>query len=156
MTGVQTCALPISLTHLIDSHYWERNREKSRSGKNKSDNQDKPNNKNQKPDDKNKASTSRTSGSNHSNSKGNKNNKSGKPASSSGNSTLFSDKLGKDSKLTLQEQQQRFDNNLCLFCRGTGHTARECPKSSSSTSKAKACATQVKEKEKESTDSKKG
>ena len=142
-----------TLAHSIDSCYWEQNREKSRSGKNKSDNQDKPDNKNQKPDDKNKASTSGTSGGNHNNPKGNKNNKSGKPASSSGNSTSISDKLGKDGKLTPQERQWRFNNNLCLFCGGTGHTARECPKSSSSASKAKAHAAQVKEKEKESPDS---
>ena len=94
-----------TLAHSIDSRYWERNHEKSCSGKNKSDNQDKPDNKNQKPDDKNKASTSGTSGSNHNNSKGNKNNKSRKPTSSSRNSTLISNKLGKDGKLTLQERQ---------------------------------------------------
>jgi hypothetical protein len=34
-----------------------------------------------------------------------------------------------------------------LFCGGTGHTAKECPKSSSSASKAKARAVQAKEKE---------
>ena len=35
-----------ALAHSIDSHYWEQNHEKSCSGKNKSDNQDKPDNKN--------------------------------------------------------------------------------------------------------------
>ena len=47
------------------------------------------------------------------------------------------DKIGKDSKLTVAERARRFANNLCLFCEGVGHTAKECPKSSSSTSKAK-------------------
>ena len=37
-------------------------------------------------------------------------------------------KLGKDSKLTLQECQRRMDNSLCLFCGKTGHVAKECPK----------------------------
>ena len=95
-----------TLAHSIDSCYWEQNCKKSHSGKNKSDNQDKPDNKNQKPDDKNKATTSGTSSGNHNNSKGNKNNKSRKPVPSSGNSTLISDKLGKDGKLTPQERQR--------------------------------------------------
>ena len=37
-------------------------------------------------------------------------------------------KLGKDGKLTPQECQHRMDNSLCLFCRKTGHIAKECPK----------------------------
>ena len=40
----------------------------------------------------------------------------------------LSSKLGKDGKLTQQERQCRLDKNLCLFCRGTGHMAKECPK----------------------------
>ena len=47
------------------------------------------------------------------------------------------DKIGKDGKLTVAERAHRFANNLCLFCRGVGHTAKECLKSSSSASKAK-------------------
>ena len=38
-------------------------------------------------------------------------------------------KLGKDGKLTPQEHQHCMDNSLCLFCRKTGHVAKECPKS---------------------------
>ena len=52
--------------------------------------------------------------------------------------TDLSDKLGKDGKLTQAERTRRFNNNLCLFCGGEGHTAKECPKSSSSATKAKA------------------
>ena len=139
------------LAHSIDSRHWERLREKSRSGKNKSDNQDKSDNRTHKSDDKNKTSTPGSSSSNNnSNSRNNNNknnNKTTKPASSSGNSASISEKLGKDGKLTPQERQRRFDNHLCLFCGGTGHTAKECPKSSSSASKAKARAVQVKDKE---------
>src|ERR1700720_3482407 len=39
---------------------------------------------------------------------------------------------------------RRFNNNLCLFCGGVGHTAKECPKSSSSVMKAKARTVQTK------------
>ena len=37
-------------------------------------------------------------------------------------------KLGKDRKLTPQEHQHHMDNSLCLFCRKTGHVAKECLK----------------------------
>ena len=47
------------------------------------------------------------------------------------------DKIGNDGKLTVMERARCFANNLCLFCRGVGHTAEEYPKSSSSGSKAK-------------------
>ncbi|KAL7281329.1 hypothetical protein ACG7TL_004638 [Trametes sanguinea] len=50
----------------------------------------------------------------------------------------YSDKLGKDGKLTPEEHQRCFPNNLCLFCGGTGHSASACPKKSSSASKARA------------------
>src|ERR1700720_1001327 len=56
----------------------------------------------------------------------------------------LSDKLGKAGKLTQAERTRRFNNNLCLFCGGVGHTAKECHKSSSSVTKAKACAVQTK------------
>src|ERR1700719_2318464 len=37
-------------------------------------------------------------------------------------------KLGADGKLTPEECQQHFDNNLCLFCGAAGHKANECHK----------------------------
>ena len=131
-----------TLAHTIDSRHWERVREKSRANKSKSDNNDKSNkhhnHQHNKSDDKNKASTSGNNNNNNKGNNSNSNNKSAKPASSSGNTSSLSDKLGKDGKLTPQERQRRFDNNLCLFCGGTGHTATNCPKSSSSAAKAKA------------------
>jgi hypothetical protein len=152
-----------TLAHSIDSRHWERLREKSRSGRNKSDTPDKSDsNKGKSDDKKNQASTS---GHNH-NHKDNKSkkqqgnnksdNKSDKP-SSSGSTNNISDKLGKDGKLLPAERQRRFDNNLCMFCGGGGHTAANCNKSTSSASKAKGRAAQTKEKEKETApDSKKG
>ena len=131
-----------TLAHSIDSRYWERTREKSRSGKGKADAPDKSDHKSDKTDDKNKSGSS--SGNNKFKGKAN----SGKPASTSGPSSStpsIADKLGKDGKLTPQEQQRRFDNHLCLFCGGTGHTAKDCSKASSSAAKTKARAAQVTE-----------
>ena len=55
------------------------------------------------------------------------------------------DAIGNEKKkLTQAEHTRRFNNNLCLFCGGVGHTAKECPKSSSSATKAKARAAQTK------------
>jgi hypothetical protein len=48
-------------------------------------------------------------------------------------------KLGKDGKLTPVERICRFANNLCLFCGGVGHIAKECLKPSSSATKARNC-----------------
>ena len=136
------------VAHSIDARYWERQREKSRAGKNKPDN--KPDKSDNKPDN-NKSDDKKGSTSNNQNSSKNKKDKQkpdNKPASSSsGHSASLADKLGKDGKLTHTERQRRFDNNLCMFCGGVGHTAKDCPKSSSSASKAKARAAQAKEKE---------
>ena len=148
-----------TLAHQIDSQHWERLREKSRSGKGKSDDKsdEKKANKNSKSDDKGKNPQS----SNNSNNNPKNKNKSGKPQSSTGASTSsgspnpLADKLGKDRKLTQHERQRQFDNNLCMFCGGVGHTTANCPKSSSSASKAKARAAQAKEKESPAGDSKK-
>ena len=54
----------------------------------------------------------------------------------------YSDKLGKDGKLTDEERQRRFANNLCLFCGGAGHSARDCTKKSFATAKARAAQVQ--------------
>ena len=38
------------------------------------------------------------------------------------------DKLGKDGKLTPQEQQWRMDGGLCLLCASSSHMIKDCPK----------------------------
>ena len=127
-----------SLAHAIDSRYWERLREKSRSDKPQS-----------KPD--NKPPTRSDNKSTHSDPKknnsgsSNNNKQTPKPSGSSVNS--IADKLGKDGKLHTSERQRRMDNNLCLYCGGVGHKADECKKTSSSASKAKARAAQAKDKD---------
>ena len=140
-----------TLAHAIDSRHWECLREKSRAGRSKPEKSD-----DKKPDDKKGQNSGNNSGSGSGNNSGknkkgnnnrNSNDKSNKPQSTSGHSSSIADKLGKDGKLTQQERQRRFDNNLCMFCGGPGHTAKECPKSSSSASKAKARAATAKEKE---------
>jgi len=54
---------------------------------------------------------------------------------SSSNKPDLTNKLGKDGKLTTDKCKQCLDNNLCMFCRGTGHFVDNCPKK---TKKAKA------------------
>ena len=54
-------------------------------------------------------------------------------------------KLGQDGKLTPQERQRRMDNSLCLFCRKTGHIAKECPKSMAIAAQARAAIMELQE-----------
>jgi len=56
--------------------------------------------------------------------------------SSSGSRLDLTNRLGKDGKLTADEHKRCLDNNLCMFCGGTGHFVDNCPKK---TKKAKAC-----------------
>ena len=120
----------------IDACHWEQVHEKTCSGSDKTNNNNSGNN--NKSDKK--------SGSNKPNNNNNSNNKNQSKGSSSNNtmnnksksaSNLLTNKVGKDGKLTQQERQHHFDNKLCMFCGGAGHTANNCPKSSSSASKAK-------------------
>jgi hypothetical protein len=141
------------LAHSIDARYWERIREKSRTenkntaksdtktpskSDNKSDNKtDKSNNNN---NNKNKSSGSSNT---------NTNSKSAKPSTSATTSTSIADKLGTDGKLNSTERQRRFDNNLCLYCGGTGHKTADCKKAAANREKAKARAAQVLDKDKD-------
>ena len=130
------------LAHSTDAQHWERVHEKSRSGPDKSNNHNSnnSNNSNKKP----QTNNSDKSSNNKNQSKGSSNNSSNnKNDKSKTVPNPLADKLGKDSKLTPQERQHCFDNKLCMFCGGTGHTAKDCPKSSSSASKAQACAAQA-------------
>ena len=53
----------------------------------------------------------------------------------------LSSKLGKDGKLTQQECQRHFDQNLCLFCSKGGHVAKDCSKATSSAAKGRSATT---------------
>ena len=135
------------LMHSIDSHHYECLCEKSCSKKGKSDKDKSDKDKSDKKTGNPNSSNNSGNSNNNKKNKSRQNSNSSKPTSS-GNSAALSNKLGKDGKLTPQECQRHFDNNFCMFCGRTGHTAKDCPKSSLSTSKAK-------EKDKESPDSKK-
>ena len=125
------------LAHAIDSRHWERLREKSRTEKPQPKLEHKSHSKPDHSDHTSKA----TSG----------NNKTAKASASTSvpSTPSIADKLGKDGKLNSEERQRRFDNNLCLYCGGTGHQTKDCKKAASSAIKAKARAAQVKEAGKE-------
>ena len=118
----------------INAQYWERKEEVTRQNKTSTSTSTNTN------------TTSKSSG------------KSEKSKSSSGNSAQpsslsnpvpkklgktpeLSDKLGKDGKLTSEERKCRFEQNLCMFCGGSGHKAKECPKSGSRAAKARSVTT---------------
>src|SRR6202040_1359252 len=122
----------------INGHYWERE-EETRQERNSQPSEKKPN----------KSSNQQSSSNNSKKDSQNnaKKNQSSNQGSSLSNSEKknpdLSDKLSKDRKLTQAERTRQFNNNLCLFCGAVGHTAKECPKSSSSAMKAKSCAVQT-------------
>ena len=147
-----------TLARTVDARHWARQEEISR--ENRAANparKDKSANKSDKKAD-SKGESSKPSGGNPNNNAGkssDRNQKSDRPTNSaSPKKPDLSNKLGKDGKLTPEERKRRFENNLCLFCGGSGHTAKECPKSSSSAAKAKARGTRVEKSDNRSDDSK--
>ena len=115
----------------INARYWERKEEVARQNKTSTSTSTNTN------------ATSKSSGKSEKSklSSGN----SAQPSSSlnlaskkSGKIPELLDKLGKDGKLTSEERKHRFEQNLCMFCGGSGHKAKECPKSGSQAAKARA------------------
>ncbi|KAI0354463.1 hypothetical protein OH77DRAFT_1404968 [Trametes cingulata] len=123
------------LAQSIDNRYWERKTEQScESGSSKSGHKASSDSKSRSSSKSRHQSSSTTASTPSKGSSGGSTPKS--PAKSP--AKLYSDKLGKVGKLTPEERQRRFANNLCLFCRGAGHSASACPKKTSSASKARA------------------
>ena len=142
-----------TLAQSIDSHYWEHRSKVAREtlttlkpkrsnnkGKGTKANnnttlnsdKNKNNNNNNKTNSGNSCTSSTTGNTNSGNSNWKKLN------------SNLSSKLGKDGKLTQQEHQCHFDQNLCLFCSKGGHVAKDCSKAMSST--AKGCSATVMDK----------
>src|ERR1700731_1584572 len=126
----------------INSHYWARQQEISRD----SIKAPMPNNNKKETSDNSKSSnppgaakSNKSSDKRQANSGSNSGASGSKPAGASGNSGDSSKakkphlegKLGADGKLTPEERQWRFNNNLCLFCGAAGHKANECHKQTS-------------------------
>src|SRR6202045_4282222 len=123
----------------IDSRYWAWQQEISRD----SVKAPTPNNNKKETSDNSKSSnppsaakSDKSSDKRQVNSRSNSGTSGSKPAGASSNSSDSGEakkphlegKLGADGKLTPEECQQRFDNNLCLFCGAVGHKANECHK----------------------------
>ena len=123
-----------ALCQEINARYWERKDEISRMTKTQSTSSPtKPSNSrgNSSNSSQEKSKTGNSSSSANSGSS-----KATSNQSSSSSRLDLTNKLGKDRKLTADERKRRLDNNLCMFCRGTGHFTDNCPKK---TKKAKAC-----------------
>ena len=133
-----------TLAQSIDSHYWECHSEVAR----ETPTAPKPERSNDKGkgttmnnsttanSDKNKNNNNKTNSSNSGTSSTTGNTNSGNSNQKKPNSDLSS-KLGKDGKLTQQERQCRFNQNLCLFCGKGGHVAKDCSKATSSAAKGR-------------------
>ena len=141
-----------SLSQKIDHRYWERKEEISRaskasgstsgnqnsSSKSSGSNANNSSSSSSKPkDEKSKGSSSSASTSGSSGNGGNNNNNN-KKGNSSSTPDSISSKLGKDGKLLPEERQRRLKQGLCLFCGLAGHSAKECPKSTSRAAKGRA------------------
>ena len=108
-----------TLSQEIDARHWERKDELARSSKSQSTSSPKPSN---SGGNSSKSSNTTSSASTSGSSK-----LANKPVSGSTWPDLTA-KLGKDGKLTTNERKQRLNNNLCMFCGGTGHFANKCHK----------------------------
>jgi hypothetical protein len=118
-----------SAAQSVDSRYWEHHAEISHEQPKSDKKSDNPSNKNSKSDKKPDKSPSSSSNNKSSDSKSKSDKKDEKKTN------LLTDKLSKDGKLTPEERQRHFDNNLCLVCGKPGHVAKDC---SCSALKAKA------------------
>lgn len=117
------------LAQSIDARYWERKTEQNRETRTSSSS-NKISGSSKSPTSSSSFPTSGHSSSSSKPSTPKNPPKPGTPKTPPKTPKPYADKLGKDGKLTQEERQRRFANNLCLFCGGAGHTADACPKKS--------------------------
>jgi hypothetical protein len=146
-----------TLAHAIDSRHWERLREKSRAEKSQSKSDNKTSSKSDNKSDNKSGNSGKSAKGNQSNTStsSDKNTNSNKSSKTATSGSSVADKLGKDGKLTSEERQRRFDNNLCLYCGGTGHKTSDCKKASAAKTKARAAQVSDNDKEKDKDSSEK-
>src|SRR3984893_407542 len=126
------------LTHDIDRRYWERKGELAREAPPKGDNPQKSEKKSQNQGRSGQSGAQKNTKPNSGNNSGSLNQQK--------KSNHLKDKIGQDGKLTPEEHQWRFDNNLCLVCGGTRHVAKDCLKTTRN-QKGKACVVNTSEPE---------
>ena len=115
------------LSQSIDARYWERRSEVSRES---SSHQKSEASSSKSNPDKKKASSSHSSSSKPSAKSSSSNSNPKQKSTQSSSSSNLSTKLTKDGKITDRERQRRMDNNLCLYCGGSGHNTKDCHKAS--------------------------
>ncbi|KAG6329248.1 hypothetical protein ID866_9841 [Astraeus odoratus] len=127
------------LAQEIDTHYWECKEEVQHANKSSCTSNFPANKPSRSASNSGFSSGNANSLSPNKPKSSNSGNKSSNTASSNPDLT---GKLGKDSKLTLEERKQCLDNKLCMFCRDDGHFSNNCPKKANK-GKAKAHTTNV-------------
>ena len=101
-------------------------RSKSSSSKTSKDSSSNNNNNSNKTG--NSGNSSTNSGNNNSRNNNKKTGSSKSDKSKKSNQPSLDDKLGKDGKLTSEEQDRRFKEGLCLYCGQVGHKSPDCEK----------------------------
>ncbi|CDO68992.1 hypothetical protein BN946_scf184762.g8 [Trametes cinnabarina] len=133
-----------NLAQSLDHRYWERKAEQARESSRGSKSSSRTSGKSTSESKSSSSSRpSQSSGSTPSTSlSATPRTSSGTPKTPSKQATKpYADKLGKDGKLTQEEHQRHFANNLCLFCGGSGHVSTVCPKKTNTPAKGRAAQT---------------
>lgn len=128
----QTLALLRLKAQDADNIYWMQEEEAQIESKNSDKNSGKKDSKGPTNSNQPKTQSSSNSGTSASSSSnaGSKTTLKDKPKNS------ISDKLGKNGKLTGDEQECRLKEGLCLYCGEKGHVAEDCPKSKAAKARA--------------------